>query len=160
MAGSGSGGAPGTITGSVNGMPFTAAMTALWIGMPDPNTPPVTVVYLFEKTVACSALTNAGWDAALGATNQDIEMKAAGTAPGVYTVIAGNPAALAAGEAVVNHTILTANPTEQIASASSTITLTALNANRDATGSFHLTFPNGTLDGTFDAVWCPTGREP
>lgn len=155
------GGASGTtITGSVNGMPFSAAMTALWIGMPDPNTPPVTVVYLFEKPVSCSALTNAGWDATLGAANQDIEMKAAGAAPGVYTVVGGNPAALAAGEAVVNHSLLTANPTEQVASAGSTITLSALNTNRDATGSFHLTFPNGTLEGTFDAAWCLTGREP
>jgi hypothetical protein len=159
--GTGSGGAAGnTVGGMVNGNPFNSAMTALWIGMPDPNTPPVTVVYLFEKPVLCSAITSAGWDAALPGANQDIELKAAGTTPGTYTVIGGNPAALAAGEAVINHSILMATPTEQVASAGSTITLTTLNANRNATGKFQITFPSGSLQGTFDATWCPNGREP
>jgi hypothetical protein len=144
----------------VNGRTFTTAMTALWIGMPDANTPPVTVIYLFEMPVACSAITTAGWDTTLGNTNQDIELKAAGTTPGTYTVRGGNPAALAAGEAVVNHSVLMATPVEQIASAGSTITLTALNAGTNATGSFNLMFTNGTLTGTFNATWCPNGREP
>lgn len=165
-------GAPGTggtggvaaatqsISGAVSGTPFVHAATALWIGMPDPNTPAVTVVYLFESPVACSAITRAGWDAALGTSNQDLEMKAAGTTPGTYTVIGGNPAALAAGEAVVNHSVLTTSPVEQIASAGSTVTLTALNAGKDATGSFQIVFPNGSLQGAFDATWCANGREP
>jgi hypothetical protein len=117
-------------------------------------------VYLFENPVQCSAITGAGWDAALGGTNQDIEMKAGGTTPGTYTVIGGNPAALAAGEAVINHSVLMATPTEQVSSAGSTLTLVALNANRNATGSFQITFPSGSLQGTFDATWCPNGREP
>jgi hypothetical protein len=157
----GVGGSPGTsIIGMVNGKPFNSAMTALWIGMPDANTPAVTVVYLFEMPVQCSAITAAGWDATLGNTNQDIEMKAAGTTPGTYTVIGGNPTARAAGEAVINHSFLMATPMEEIAGAGSTITLTALNSNRNATGSFQITCLSGSLQGTFDATWCAAGREP
>ena len=129
--------------------------------MPDANAPPVAVVYVFEMPVQCSAITAAGWDTTLGNTNQDLELKAAGTTPGIYTVRGGNPAALAAGEAVINHSVLMATPVEQISGAGSTVTLTALNAGRNATGSFNLTFPGGgTLQGTFDATWCPNGREP
>jgi hypothetical protein len=160
----GGGGANATtmtsIAGTVGGKTFNTVTTALWIGNPDPNNPSVTVVYLFEMAVDCSAITATGWDATLGNANQDLELKAAGTTPGTYTVRGGNPAALAAGEAVVNHSVLMTTPVEQIASAGSTVTLTALNPGRNATGSFDLTFPNGSLKGTFNATWCPNGREP
>lgn len=157
----GAGGIAGSsVNGMVNGRTFGTATTALWIGMPDANTPPVTVIYLFDMPVQCSAITTAGWDTTLGNTNQDLEMKAAGTTPGTYTVQGGNPTALAAGEAVVNYSVLMAAPAEQIASAGSTITLTAFNAGRNATGSFNITFTNGSLQGAFDATWCANGREP
>ncbi|MEP6651994.1 MAG: hypothetical protein ABJA82_01465 [Myxococcales bacterium] len=160
-SGAGMGGATGTsIAGMVSGKPFNSAMTALWIGMPDANNPAVTVVYLFDMPVKCSVIGAAGWDAALGNSNQVLELKAAGTTPGTYRVKGGNPTALAAGEAVVNHSVLMTTPVEQIAAAGSTVTLTALNAGKNATGSFDIMFPNGSLKGTFDAMWCATGREP
>src|SRR5205814_1218600 len=140
------------------GKPFNKITTALWIGAPDPNNPPTTVVYVFEGAVQCSAISAHGWDARVG-TMQDIELKMGGTAPGTYTVKGGTPASIVAGEAATNHNFLSATPVEQFAT-SGTVTLTVLNAGKNATGSFDLTFPNGSLKGSFDATWCKTGVEP
>jgi hypothetical protein len=161
----GSGGMGGTsagstITGMVMGKTFDKVTTALWIGKPDRNTPPTTVVYLFDASVQCSEISAVGWDGRIKAM-QVLEMKTGGTTPGKYTIRGGMPAAVIAGEAATNHSTLGgAMPIEQFASGG-TVTLTEVNAAKDATGSFDLMFPaGGRLAGTFNATWCPAGVEP
>lgn len=147
-----------TVTGSVTGTtPFGAVATSLWIGAADSAA--TTVVYLFNKSVTCAELSPAGWDARITDNTEVLELKMYGNAPASYSVTASlTPAP---GEASVNHTFSkrAGTPAEQF-STGGTVTLRALNPSTSALGSFALTFPSGSLNGDFNAVFCPTGVEP
>jgi hypothetical protein len=143
--------------GSVSGMPFTTSTTALWLGKPDSAA--TEVVYVFSKPVDCAILGAPGWDTKITSDTQVLEMKVFGTAPGTFKVVKNaNPAT---GQAVVNYTLskMVGTPAETVGSGG-TVTVTAIAAGKDITGSFALTFGADSLDGTFDAVFCPGGVEP
>ena len=156
--GGGDPGAGNTITGTAGGKPFSKIATALWLGKPDPNNgSPVMVVEIFDIAVQCGQITTSGWDAKVG-TGNGLEIKVGGDAPGMFHAI-GNPAVVAPGEAAVAHTALGANPTENI-SVSGPVTITAVNAGKNLTGTFDIMLMNGAVQGSFDATFCPMGREP
>jgi hypothetical protein len=146
-----------TIAGSVAGTPFTAAPTSLWIGSPDSVA--TAVVYLFSGPVDCAALAAAGWDSRLPSDTQVLEMKVFGTAPATYGVVkSANPAS---GQASVNHTLSkqVGTPVETAAS-SGVVAVSEVHPHVDIKGTFSLRWADGSLDGTFDAVFCPGGVEP
>jgi hypothetical protein len=156
-AGGSSGASSGSISGSVNGKTFTGVITALYAGMPDD--PASTVVSLFEAPVNCEKVSATGWDKRVMNGSQVLELKMMGTTPMVYTVTTS--ATPAPGEASVNHTV--AMPTGTPAETSSSggkVTLAAITPLVSARGSFDLTFPSGSLNGAFDATYCPGGVEP
>jgi hypothetical protein len=150
-----------TISGTVNGTGFTTVGASYWIGMPDSPTTD-TVVYLFDRSVACSALTNAGWDAALTAGTQILELKMVGLTPATYPVTQNAQHIPASGESVAAYGVAAPTVTDNFSTATS-IVLTSIGtktAGQLAAGSFNLTVTGGSLTGTYDAGFCATGREP
>ena len=155
----GSGGAAATtIQGSVDGHDFNVAGSALVIGASDDpmNT---TVVYVFSAPVACADISKAGWDTTISDGTNVLEMKEIGTTPATYKVTSSPSPAM--GEAAVNYTLSSQSGTPvETQSKSGAVTLETLTAMGPATGTFDLTFANGSLKGTFAAAWCAIGREP
>ena len=149
---------PGAVTGSVNGAtPFGAVSNAYWIGAPDSAAS--TVVYLFNKNVACADIQALGWDTRIPNDTQILEMVMYGTAPATFTVTSSlTPAP---GEARVNHTFsrTVGTPIEQFASGG-TVTLAQRIAVTKATGTFSLLFGANSMTGSFDAGYCAGGVEP
>ncbi len=135
--------------------PFTAA-TKLWIGAPDDAA--TTVIYAFSTSVPCSLISQHGWDAKVPNDTQLVELKAFGQTPATYTVVTTKTPA--PGEASVNYTFSTAANATETSASGGTVTLGALNANRNATGSYSLQFGATQLDEAFDAVYCAGGVEP
>ena len=156
-----------TIGGTVAARPFDSAATALWIGKPDFAAS--TVLYLFEMPMTCSDMGAPGWDAAHGHTNQDLEMKlglptAGSTAAMTFTVRVHNPmGSVGPGEADVNHTFFAMSPQTpaETFATGGMVTLASKSPGKNATGTFHVTFSaSESLEGTFDAAYCPDGVEP
>lgn len=150
-----------SITGMVGGTTFTNAMSAYWIGSPDsPSTD--TVIYVFDHTVRCDQIVDAGWDAGLMTGTQILELKMVGKTPGTYPETTAATHVPAPGESASSYTVAAAGAMDMIASGGS-VTLTSLGtptAGNFAVGSFHVTFASGALDGTYTSPFCPKGREP
>jgi hypothetical protein len=148
----------GTISGSAEGHDSTSVAAAYFIGQSDDPTN-TTVIYVFDAPVACSDLSAPGWDTRIVNATGALEMKLIGTSPAKYAVSASPTPK--AGEASVNFTLssTTTTPGEE-ASSSGYVQLDTLESAKQATGSFDLTFLDGTLTGTFDAAWCANGHEP
>jgi hypothetical protein len=174
------GGGGNTISGSTSLTHFTSIATALWIQNPD--SPVTTIVYLFSKPVQCSAISVARWDEISGQipnATEYLELKVgwpSTTQPNVPPTVSYNvthpvPNASAnpppPGESW-NFAGITAqpNPGSEVISTSGAVTQTAINPNVNVTGTFSVTFDApynpgaGMLCGTYDATWCPGGREP
>src|SRR5207302_5627133 len=92
------------ITGTVNGNNFTTVGSTYWIGMPDSPTTD-TVIYLFDRTVACSGIIAAGWDAALAAGTQILELKMVGKTAMAYPITTAATRIPAAGESIASYTL-------------------------------------------------------
>ncbi len=157
-----------TISGmAAAGRPFDVVATAFWIGKPD--FAESTVVMMFEMPIRCSQISKMAWDAAHGSTNQVVEMKlgvptVGGTVPMTFKVRMPNPmGSVAPGEADVSHTLFAMTPQVPVENypTAGIISITTKKDNGSLAGTFDLTFPsNGSLRGSIDAAWCPTGVEP
>ena len=148
-----------TITGMMNGTNFNTVGASYWIGKPDvPATD--TVVYMFDRAVACNQMTAAGWDAALPAGTQILEMKMNGKTPATYA--SGTNPNPTPGKSYSGYTLAAPTSTDIPASAG-LVTLTMLGTPGPSgfgVGTFQLTLPGGSLAGSYDAPYCSTGREP
>jgi hypothetical protein len=151
------GGGSGTVSGSADGMPFTTVATSYLIGAPDSaNT---TVVFVFSKPVGCGALAAPGWDARIADATQFLEMKIFGKEPGTFKAV--TTVTPAPGETSVNYTLSsTTSLPKEIGSGGGTVTLTTIALNGTASGTFALSFGAGSLNGTFNSIFCPGGHEP
>ena len=135
-----------------------AVSAAYLIGQSD-DPAHTTVVYMFDAPVACADIGAAGWDKKVADKTGALEMKLIGKMPAKYPIATGpNPAQ---GEAVVNftETSKTSTPQEET-STSGSVHLDTLVDAKLATGTFDLTFSQGSLKGSFSATWCPGGHEP
>jgi hypothetical protein len=141
----------------VNGKKFTSVATALYAGKPDDAAS--VVIFLFESPVQCAQVSSPGWDSRIQNGSQVLELKLLGQTPMVYHVTTS--ATPAPGEASVNHSIATVGGTPpETAGSSGTVTLSTLMPMLTATGSYDLTYANGSLKGSFDATYCAAGVEP
>jgi hypothetical protein len=132
----------GTITGGIRGMPFPVAV-AWRIGKP---TSAPTVIFLLQAALTCSDLGTPGWDRTIGST-QVLEMQMRGTTVRTYRIGV---------DAAVNYLRTTNNPD----ASSGQVVLDRLDAAGIASGTFHLAFGSDTLEGSFEADYCPSGVEP
>ena len=133
-----------------------ASATQLWIGMPDDKA--TIVVYVLSKPTSCSLLSAPGWDAKLAPGTQHLEMKEFGSAPGSYAVVTTKTPA--PGEAAVNYTINDGGTAVETSGSGGVVTIATLNASKDITGRYDLTFGTTSISGTFDATYCAGGVEP
>jgi hypothetical protein len=129
----------------------------MWIGSPDSDA--TTVVYLFSHAVSCADLCSPAWDQRIANGTQVLEMKMFGTMPATYQAV--TTLTPAPGEASVNFTrsSTTGTPME-VSGSGGTVTLSTLQANTLATGTFSLMFGGQAVSGSFNAVYCPGGHEP
>jgi hypothetical protein len=132
-------------------------MSGLWIGQP--GNPAETgggpFVYLFSGPVTCANISAAsGWLPTLPTGTQVLEMLIGTTTPNVAVTAAS---AAAAGAVETNWAL--AGTTGEHRATSGTVTLTTYTAGDSLSGSINVTFPAGTATGTFNAKWCPTGKE-
>jgi hypothetical protein len=142
----------GTVSGTVNGVPFTKIASAWWIGKPGAGSAP-TQIYLSDAALACADITTPGWDKLLG-TKQLMEFDLADSAPKKYVIRTDLDA---------SYVREPYNPGAQ----SGSVTITATNAGKNIVGSYDLTFATAAGDGggddvkgTFDAAYCADGVEP
>jgi hypothetical protein len=133
------------VSGSVNGVRFDSLSSAYWIGKPSAGGAPM-VLFLFEKPASCEALGQANWDKVLGDA-QLLEIGTLRAEAGKYPVPTDAYAAYLRGEV---------NPDAEAGA----VTVTALNPNRDAQGTFEAHYGAEVVKGTFDAEYCPGGVEP
>jgi hypothetical protein len=141
----------GTISGTVKMTSWTKVSTAYWIGKNAPGGPAVTI-FLFEAPVACADIVNANWDKTATGAHQILELSFTEQAARPFTVMTDVFAA---------YLLSDYNPD----AFAGMVTLSAINATTNITGSFDLTFslPNAPVDrlmGTFDAKYCADGVEP
>lgn len=166
-----------SVSGSGDGThPFATIAQAWWMGKPDPGPSGkvvTTVLYLLSKPFPCASMgPGSGWDAKVPAGTQVLELKLSwdpGTAepstfPAHYTVTdvhglgsAPPPPGQAFALWVIGPVV--GNVIESPASGAK-VSLTALNAGKNATGTFDLAYGANKLTGSFDAANCATGGEP
>ncbi|MCA9617894.1 MAG: hypothetical protein KC731_02665 [Myxococcales bacterium] len=148
----------GTASGSVDGRPFDGVGASYLIGQPD-DVDRTLVIYVFDAPIDCADLASPGWDQVVADATQSLEIKIVGKTPATYPIPQdGTPAE---GEADVNYTLTsTAGTPSEISAVSGSVALTDFTADTSAAGSFDLTFPSGSLTGSFDGAWCPDGHEP
>src|SRR5262245_5214336 len=92
----------GSIHGTVGGKPFDTVGASYAIGQSD-DPARTTVVYVFDRAIACAELGSPGWDARIADGTQVVEMKLIGKAPATYPVVSG--ATAGDGQASANYTL-------------------------------------------------------
>ena len=152
-----SAGGTATISGTVNGHPFNAASTVVWIGNPDD--PATMAVYLFDKPMACSDLAKKGWIHSIAAGTKVYEMIVTGSAAKTYTPSTAKD--IPEGSVEVNF-ILAAPEKNETRAPGGTVVITSVTPKASIAGTFSTTFPSAgdKLEGTFTAVYCPDAHEP
>jgi len=148
----------GTVQGALGSRMFDSVSNSWLIGMPD-DPQRTRVIYVFDKPVACAEIAMAGWDKTVTDATQALEIKLIGTMAGTYPVVtSGQPAT---GQADVNYSLTsrTVTPMEDLAKGG-TVRLDSITDRVSARGSFDLTFPSGSVSGTFEATFCMSGHEP
>ncbi len=150
-----------TIAGAVDGIPFANARSTLWAGNPD-NPTTDTVIYVFDHPIACAEIVDAGWDTKIAAGTEILELKVVGKTAQAYPTTTAATRVPATGESASSFTVAAGTATDVVATGGSVTVSTIESAavGHFVAGSFHITFPNGTLDGTFTSPFCSAGREP
>lgn len=152
-AGTGSGG----ITGTYGTQPIAPIATAYWVGKP--GNPSESgggpFIYLFSNPVTCTQLSQgSGWVTSIASGTQVLELIVGTTATGTPVQAAAHAAA---GAVEANYAVAP-SATESRAT-SGTVTLTAYVAASSVDGTLNVTFPSGSAQGSFHAVYCAGGNE-
>ncbi|CAN5696074.1 hypothetical protein BH11MYX1_BH11MYX1_39460 [soil metagenome] len=149
-------GGTGSITGMYGSEAIAPIMAAYWVGQPNDPTESAggPFVNLFSTAVTCNDISVTGWLSKIPATTQVLELII-----GTKTVGTASPAASAAAANVAEVNYLFARPSDEIRAGAGSVTLTAYASNVSVAGTVSVTFPSGSADGTFDAVYCPGGQE-
>ena len=150
-------GGGGSLTGTYGSTPIAPIVAAYWIGTPDnaSETGGGPFVYLFSGPVACSDISAAsGWVTTIPTGTQVTELLI-----GTTTVGTAVPAAAHAAPGALEANYATGGSTAETRATSGSVTLTAYTKDSAVDGTVDVTFPTGSAQGTFHAVWCPTGHE-
>jgi hypothetical protein len=126
-----------------------------WFG--GDNDPSRLQVWIYEVMPTCAELSTSGWIPRVRPTDL-MGLTIGGNKPGVYVVKNQTPPA--PGYAYLLHVVDQADPTIDSEGESGTVTITAVKPGESVSGAFLATFSSGTLQGSFNAVWCPTGVAP
>lgn len=145
-----------TISGSVNGIEFRSAASAIWIGVPDD--PSTMAIYVSEKPLSCADMAKKGWVRTVAADQHVFEMIPTGKTAQSYKPSTSKDVP-PPGEVEVNFVVTGPTKNETRATGGS-VDITTIVANTSISGTFDCTFPNGKLSGAFTATYCPDAHEP
>lgn len=131
-------------------------MAAYWIGQPDDPTESAggPFVNLFSTAVTCNQISVNGWLSKIPQETQVLELIIGTTSVGSAATAA--PAA-AANVSEVNY--LFGRPSSEVRATGGSVTLTAYTTKAAVDGMVNVTFPSGSVQGTFHAIYCNGGQE-
>ena len=133
---------------------FNSVDRVLWFG--GDGDPSQMTLYIYEDMPTCDDVSKAGW-----LTNPKVRpadlmgITVGGNTPGSYKVVAENPPR--PGNAYVLHVIDQADPVIESEGESGTVIITDVKPAERVSGGFEAKFSTGSLEGEFNATWCPTG---
>jgi hypothetical protein len=147
----------GSITGTYGTQTIAPIVAAYWIGKP--GNPAESgggpFIYLFSEAITCAELSQgSGWVTSIASGTQVLELIVGTTTTG--TAVQAAPHA-APGALEANYAIAP-SATESRATSGS-VTLTAYVPGSSVDAMVNVTFPSGSAQGTFHAVWCASGNE-
>jgi hypothetical protein len=131
---------------------FDYVNSIYWFG--GDNDPSRLELWIFQDTATCEELSKPGWITKVRPTDL-MGITVGGSKPGIYYVAAEKPPA--PGNAYLHHVIDQTDPVEESYGQSGSVTITSVKPGVGVSGAFEATFQTGTLQGPFNAVWCPTG---
>jgi hypothetical protein len=144
---------PGYVDGHLHAHAvFDSVHTIYWFG--GDNDPSRLELYIFENTATCAEVSTPGWVTSVRPTDL-MGITVGGTTPGTYTVYPETPPR--PGNAFLLHEIDQADPVVDSVGESGSVVITSVKPGVSVTGTLAATFSTGTLDGAFQATWCPTG---
>jgi len=143
---------PGFVDGHVHAHAvFNTVDRVYWFNAPGDSS---ITVYIFEDDPACDDVSKPDWITKVRPTDL-MGISVGGTKPGVYEVAARKPAA--PGKAYLLHVIDQADPVTESEGRGGTVTITSVKPGVSVSGAFEAIFSTGTLQGSFNALPCPTG---
>ncbi|HVU52158.1 MAG TPA: hypothetical protein VHL80_15780 [Polyangia bacterium] len=147
---------PGFVDGHLHSHAvFNSVERVFWFGPPGDSS---LAVYIFEDMPTCDDVSKQGWLASPKVRPADVMgITLGGDEPGVYRVVPEKPPR--AGNAYILHVIDQADPIEESEGFSGSVTLTSVKPGESVSGAFEATFTTGMLQGSFNALPCPTGVE-
>lgn len=131
---------------------FNSIDRVLWFG----GDPSQMTFYIYEDMPTCEDVSTAGW-----LTNPKVRpadlmgITVGGNTPGSYKVVAENPPR--PGNAYVLHVIDQADPVIESEGQSGAVIITDVKPAERVSGGLEAKFSTGSLEGEFNATWCPTG---
>jgi hypothetical protein len=111
-------------------------------------------LWIYQDAATCDDLSRPGWITKVRPTDL-LGISVGGAKPGVYEVAAEKPPA--PGKAYFLHIIDQSDPVIESEGESGTITITSVKPGESVSGAFEAKFSTGTLQGSFNAIWCATG---
>jgi hypothetical protein len=131
---------------------FDYVNSVYWFG--GDNDPSRIELWIYQDTASCDELSKPGWITKVRPTDL-MGITVGGSKPGTYSVAAEKPPA--PGNAYLLHVIDQTDPVLESEGQSGSVTITSVKPGESVSGAFEATFSTGTLQGAFNAVWCPTG---
>jgi hypothetical protein len=147
---------PGYVDGHVHAHAvFNMVERVYWFNAPGDSS---ISVYIIENDPSCDDVSKSGWLATSKARPGDLMgLTIGGNERGVYQVVPEKPPR--AGNAYLLHVIDQSDPVTESEGLSGTVTITSVKPGESVSGAFEATFSTGMLQGSFNALPCPTGIE-
>jgi hypothetical protein len=114
-------------------------------------------LWIFQDGMPCEALSSPGWIPKVRPTDL-MNIVVGGTKPGAYAVVPEKPPN--PGAAYLLHIIDQADPIIESEGQGGVVVISSVKPGEVVSGSLDATFSTGTLQGQFNATWCPTGVAP
>jgi hypothetical protein len=114
-------------------------------------------LWIFQDGMPCDVLSTPGWIPKVRPTDL-MNITVGGTDTGVYAVVPEKPPR--AGNAYILHVINQADPIVESEGQGGIVVISSVKPGETVSGALDATFSTGTLQGQFNAKWCPTGVAP
>jgi hypothetical protein len=111
-------------------------------------------LWIYQDAATCAELSQSGWVTKVRPTDL-MGITIGGIKTGIYEVAPETPPP--PGKAYFFHVIDQKDPVTESEGLSGTIDITSVRPGESVSGAFLATFSTGTLQGSFNAVWCATG---
>ena len=149
-------GGTASLTGAYGSEAIAPVMAAYWIGLPlaPEEAAGGPFINLLSRPLTCNDISVTGWLSSIPPETQVLELIV-----GTTTTGATSPVAPSAGAKVAEVNYLFGRVSTEARATSGSVTLSAYAADMSVDGTVNVTFPSGTAQGTFHAVYCPGGQE-